>query len=161
GEATLPAQEGQRVHAVFDHVQVHRQLAVGERLAGHEHVGGAVLDQQDRERSDFAFRIHAASLPFGGEGMKGRALAYYGFYPNLAAVSLDNFLADGQADAGAREGAACVQPLEHAEDALEVPRLDADAVVGNGEVPGAVLRTGLDANGGRPGAAELDGVAEQ
>jgi hypothetical protein len=39
-------------------------------------------------------------------------------------VPLDDLLADRQADAGAVEFLALVQPLEHAEDSVEVLRLD-------------------------------------
>src|SRR5262249_28629011 len=49
--------------------------------------------------------------------------------PDAAAVAVDDFLADREADAGARVLALVVQALEHHEDALEVLRLDADAVV--------------------------------
>jgi len=44
-------------------------------------------------------------------------------------VPLDNFLADGQSDAGARELVPFVQPLEHAKDLFEILRLDSQSIV--------------------------------
>src|SRR5262249_27784366 len=49
--------------------------------------------------------------------------------PDLAAVALDDLLADRQADAGARELVARVQAAEHLEDPLGVVGVDAQAVV--------------------------------
>ena len=70
----------------------------------------------------------------------------------VAAVPLDDLLADRQADAGAGELVSLVQPLEHAEDPLEVLRVDPQPVVLHREepLPVAVLR-GRDVHLGVPG----------
>ena len=53
--------------------------------------------------------------------------------PDAAAVSLDDPLAGGETDAGARLPR--VEPLEHAEDSLSVGGWDATPVVGQREPP--------------------------
>ena len=55
----LPAQEGHRLLAVADDVQVGREPAALEHLAGEPHVGGVVLDQQD---------LDVPSIPFAFSG---------------------------------------------------------------------------------------------
>ena len=81
--------------------------------------------------------------------------------PDAPAMALDDLLADGKADAGARVLAHGMQPLKQHEDALEVLRLDADAVVGHRDAPFARLLGGahVDARQRRP--AELERVADQ
>ena len=83
-----------------------------------------------------------ALLSLSGEReVEGRALAGLGLDPDAPAVALDDLLADRQADAGARVLVPAVQALEDDEDALEVLRVDADAVVAHREDPlAAVLR---------------------
>ena len=58
-----------------------------------------------------------------------------GLDPDTAAMELDDFFADGQADAGAGVFAAGVEALEYDEDAVEGFRVDADAVVLDRESP--------------------------
>src|SRR5439155_2048523 len=84
-----------------------------------------------------------------------------GLDPDAPAVAPDDLLDDGQADAGAGIRVAGVQALEHLEDALAVARVDADAVVGDLEVPVLALaaRADLDARGGL--AAELQRVGDE
>src|SRR5918999_4712864 len=68
--------------------------------------------------------------------MKARALAEARLDPDAPAVALDHLLADREADARSGVLALVVQTLEHHEDALEILRLDADAVVSNFKGPG-------------------------
>ena len=74
-------------------------------------------------------------LRMGDGEVEGRALAGLRLDPDPAAVALDDFLADRQADAGAGILVAGVQALEDQEDAFGVLRVDADAVVADGEEP--------------------------
>src|SRR5664279_342432 len=74
-----------------------------------------------------------------------------------AAVALDDLLADSEADAGAGEFVAFVQTLEHPKDALEVARIDADAVVADREGPAVVaVARGRNVDPGYAGALVLD-----
>src|SRR5580658_11178221 len=66
---------------------------------------------------------------------KRRAMACLRLHRDGAAIPLDDLLADGEAYAGAAELLAPVQPLEHAEDLLEILRLDAEPVVTHREQP--------------------------
>src|SRR3954464_1995127 len=58
--------------------------------------------------------------------------------PDGAAVALDDFLDDREADAGALEILAAVQPLEDAEEPAVVLHVEADAIVLH-EINGRVL----------------------
>src|SRR5579883_763990 len=83
------------------------------------------------------------------------------FDPDTSPVPLDDLLAQRQADARPWICFAGVQPLENDEDALGVARIDADAVVGDGE---QILRTaalGAHAHDRWRFAAELHRVANQ
>src|SRR5947208_15730283 len=94
--------------------------------------------------------------------MKRGAGAGPGLHPDAPAVALDHLLDDRQADPGSRVLALVVQALEHHEDALEVLRLDADAVVAHREFPFRALVGGAHVHGGRGiGLAELQRVADQ
>src|ERR1043165_9905826 len=93
--------------------------------------------------------------------MELAALARGRAHPDAAAVALDDFLADGEPDAGARILAHGVQPLEEHEDALEVLRLDADAVVGHRDAPLARLLRRRDVDARHGAATELERVAHQ
>src|ERR1051326_1129662 len=93
------------------------------------------------------------------EKIKCRSFPCDRFHPDASAVALDNFLAEGQADAGARIVLAAVQALEDDEDAVEVFLFDADAVVPDGQVPVAAVARDAEMNLRRFAAAELDGVA--
>src|SRR6267378_7332782 len=81
--------------------------------------------------------------------------------PDTPAVALRDFLADGEPDAGSRVLAHRMQALEEHEDALEVLRLDADAVVGDADVPLARLLDRADMDAGHLLAAELERVADE
>jgi len=76
-------------------------------------------------------------------------------------MALHDLLGDRQTDAGARVLAATVQALKDQEDALDVLRLDTDAVVPQPEKPiiPPALPPNIDED--RFIAAELDSVAEQ
>src|SRR5437660_11390764 len=90
-----------------------------------------------------------------------RALARLGLDPDPAAVALHDLLADREADPGPGIIVLAVQPLEDDEDAVEVLRIDADAVVAHAEQPLAVAALGanLDLRTGR--SAELERVGDQ
>ena len=62
-----------------------------------------------------------------------------GFQPDPPAVALDDALAQGEADPGAGVLLLAVETLEDHEQALEVPGLDADAVVADLEGPEAAV----------------------
>src|SRR5919108_5862379 len=89
------------------------------------------------------------------------SLARFGLHPDAAGMVLHDLLGDRQTDAGAGIPAATVQALKDQEDALDVLRLDADAVVPQPEKPilPPTLRPNVDED--RLLAAELDSVAEQ
>src|SRR5439155_15529307 len=113
-----------------------------------------------RRRTGGLLRPGRLALPRQGE-LEGRPPAGRRLRPDPAAVPLDDLLADGQPDAGAGVLIARVQALEDDEDALEVPGLDADAVVPDHEQPLRVLGLDADVDPWPLGAAELDGVADQ
>src|SRR4029079_11902526 len=71
-----------------------------------------------------------------GEGAPSRLFALDRDSP---VVALDDPLADRQPDAAPGVLVAPVQPFEHAEDALCMARVDADAVVRDVEQPAAFL----------------------
>src|SRR5260221_3708868 len=81
--------------------------------------------------------------------------------PDAPAVALDHFLADGEADTGARVLGLVVQTLEHHEDALEILRLDTDAIVADGELEVGFLFDAGDVDPGHRRRAELERVADQ
>ena len=64
-----------------------------------------------------------------GEIESGAAAFSFGLDPNTATVALDNLLADGKSNPGARILTAVVQALEHAKYLLPICRVDSDAVV--------------------------------
>src|ERR1700726_2902278 len=66
---------------------------------------------------------------------KGGAVPKLRFDRNAAAVSLDDFFADGQSNPGAGELFPFVQPLEHAENSFEILRIDSNPVVFHREGP--------------------------
>src|SRR5574340_430848 len=84
-----------------------------------------------------------------------------GFHPDMAAVALHHLLADGEADAGPGIFALVVQPLEHHEDALEILRLDADAVVPHRKFISLakILHRHMDSRNGR--GTELERIGHQ
>ena len=78
--------------------------------------------------------------------MKRAALAGAARHPDPSAVLVDDALADGQPDAGARVVLLAVQALERLEDALGMLEVHADAVVAHREAPAAVVALGEDAH---------------
>src|SRR5579871_1317940 len=91
-----------------------------------------------------------------GQGeVEPRAAGERGVEPDPAAEVVDDLAGHGQADAGARVGAALVQPLEDHEDALGVLRLDPDPVVAEREQPERLVTADRDHDAGRLPAAEL------
>src|ERR671914_1966302 len=93
--------------------------------------------------------------------MKARAFAEARLDPDAPAVALDHLLADREADARSGILALVVQTLEHHEDALEILRLDADAVVSHLKGP---FERGLGDPHMYPwnrSRAELEGVADE
>src|SRR5947208_12774967 len=65
--------------------------------------------------------------------------------PDVAALALDDPLADCEADAGACVILARMESLEHGEDPVGVGGVDADAVVRYSKVPGRSFLLGGDA----------------
>ena len=74
-------------------------------------------------------------------------------------MTFDDFFAYCQADACSRVFSTSVEPLEDEEYSFCVLRVDADAVVGDGELPGVIGVICDYVNFGRLFAAEFDGVA--
>src|SRR5688572_10729748 len=93
--------------------------------------------------------------------MKARANARARLDPDASAVALDHLLADRQPDAGSRVLALVVQPLEHHEDALEVLRLDADAVVARREFPFRFSFRNRKVNSRNRSRAEFERIADE
>src|SRR5438309_1111642 len=89
------------------------------------------------------------------------ALPREGLHPNAAAITLDNTLANGEADTGSRVRVP-MEPLENAEDLLSVLGLDADSVVPYREEPFAGPPLGIHTDPGRLfRTAVLDRVTDQ
>src|SRR5215475_11531881 len=65
-------------------------------------------------------------------------------HPDTAAVAFDDFLAQRQPDASPGIFLARMQTLEDPENALEILRLDADAIVAHRELPLAAATFHLD-----------------
>src|ERR1035437_9994628 len=76
-------------------------------------------------------------------------------------MAIDDLLADRQADAGARIPSASVQALEDLENAFEILRIDADAVVLHPEDPAPLLGPGADMDLQGLLTVELQGVADE
>ena len=76
------------------------------------------------------------------------AFAAFAVRPNPAADAFHDFLTDGKAHTGAGVFAT-VQPLKRTEDALRKIRVESDAIVLDGDVPGAADSTGVNPDGGR------------
>src|SRR5690625_3092911 len=76
-------------------------------------------------------------------------------------MALNDALAQRQAYADAGVVFPRMQPLEDIEHALLLFRIDADALIGNGEQPKLTLRLGLDPQSWRSGAMKLQGIPQQ
>src|SRR5512139_952417 len=81
--------------------------------------------------------------------------------PDPAAVILDDLLAHRESDARTGVLVLRVQPLEDQEDPVGVAGIDADAVVGAGELPHLAVEPRPDVHVGRLLAPELDRVADE
>ena len=73
---------------------------------------------------------------FGQRKMHHGALPLPGFQPDVSAVVFDDALAKGQANAGAVVFFVIVEALKNAEHLIVVFLRNADAVVGEGKLPG-------------------------
>src|ERR671926_1153195 len=93
--------------------------------------------------------------------MERAAKAQLRLDPDAPAMALDDLLADGKADAGARVLTHGMQPLKQHEDALEVLRLDADAVVGDADAPLGVFLGRRDMDARRGLTAKLERIADE
>ena len=77
-------------------------------------------------------------------------------------MTLDNFFADRETDASAGEFFALVKALEHAENSFEVLRIDAEAIVFDGEHPfRPAIFCGGDVYPGDSAVLIFDGVADE
>ncbi len=92
---------------------------------------------------------------FGQSKIKSRAFSGLGFHPYLSAVALYDFFANGQADARTFH---CVDLLEDGENALMILRVDARAIVADGQKPIALTGLGGDMDLRGRVAAVLDGI---
>src|SRR5438876_560153 len=101
------------------------------------------------------------SVPFGKCEIESRTLSWRRLDPDPAAMPLHNPPTHGQSDARARILTSGVKALKNHEDALEVVRRDADAVIPDGEdaFRRARLRAHMDLRS--LATAELDGVADE
>src|ERR1700722_16956152 len=89
-------------------------------------------------------------------------MAWLGLDPDAAAMSFDNFFADGQTDAGAGKFFAFMQSLEHSKNSLEVLRIDPQAIVLYRERPlPAVVSVRGNMYVGDAGPLILDRIADK
>src|SRR6185503_5446764 len=106
-------------------------------------------------------RPSALSPSFRQREIEARAIAWTRLHPDAPAMALDHLLADGEADAGARILALVEQPLEHHEDALEILRLDADAVIPHFDLKFGIFFRNADVDARHGVGPELERVADQ
>src|SRR5262245_25769715 len=76
--------------------------------------------------------------------IEGRPPPRFRLHPDQAAVPFDDLLADCEPDARACIFGSSVQPLKQHENAVEVLGIDADAVVGDTELPQVGIALGRD-----------------
>ena len=93
--------------------------------------------------------------------IKGRALPWLGFQPDLASVPLDDLFAKGEADAGPRVFFSGVQALKEEKDAFEIFWRNPDPIVRNRELPLRALALGANVDFGWVLATKLNGIANQ
>ena len=140
-------------------------LVVLERLADEDHVAGVVLDEQDLD--DVQALVHGviSSVAMSGTGRVKRKVDPPPFWPASSqiapAVVLDDLAAHREPDPGPRVDVPGVQALEDDEDPVGVLGVDADAVVGHGELPALAVAARRDAHQRRLVAVELDRVGDQ
>src|SRR2546422_11686034 len=104
---------------------------------------------------------HLPSISCGKCEIESRALTRRRLDPDPAAMPFHDPPAHGQPDARARVLASGVKALKNHEDALEVLRRDADAVIADGEHAFRRARLRADMDKGSLATAELDGVADE
>src|SRR5690349_5465649 len=98
----------------------------------------------------------------GGDGEgeeESGAAGGQGLRPDAPAVALDDLLAEGEADAAARDLG--VETFEDREHRLGLGRGEPAAVVAHGEDPFAGAPLGRDVHAGGLAAAEFDRIAEK
>jgi hypothetical protein len=84
------------------------------------------------------------------------------FNPYALGVLLDDLLTDGQPNARSSVFVASMQALEHAEDPLEILRIDADAIIGDRKnVAVGGVNGGRDVDPRRRRSMILDRIADQ
>src|SRR5580704_17392423 len=86
--------------------------------------------------------------------------AQFRFHPDPPAISLHDFLTDGQPDSAARIFAA-MQPLEQSENLLLIVALNSDAVVGDRNLPHRAVGLGGDKDVWRLVLPIFERVADQ
>src|SRR6266511_1196581 len=160
GVAPLLSEELDRLEAVARHRDVARELA--DRVDDEIGVAGVVLHEEDVQAAGgVRYVVFHASHARQGE-LEGCAGAGLGLDPDAAPVALDDLLADGEANPGARVLGAGVQPLEDDEDPVQELRIDADPVVLHREQPLVAPRNrGHVDRGSLAGPAELDRVPDE
>ena len=97
----------------------------------------------------------------GESEVEGGAAAGARLDPDPAAMVRHHAAAERETDAGAGRFAGGMEALEESEDPRLVLGRNADAVVFDAEVPGARLFRALDADPGRRGSVEFEGVVEE
>src|SRR6185295_4331385 len=107
------------------------------------------------------FRLSAGRRRVRYREGERRPASEFGLHADPAAVPLHDLLADRQPDAVALILAPGVEALKDPEDALEVLRLDPDAVVLHREAPRLAFPHGGDVDLRGLGPAELDRIGDQ
>src|SRR5579859_691977 len=103
-----------------------------------------------------------ANLPLDGNGKeKSGASAKLGLHPDAAAVAFHDFFSNRQANAGAGILGSRMQPLKDIEDLVVKLRVNADAVVPDGETPYAGHPFGRYMHERRFAAMELESIADE
>ena len=146
-----------------------------QHATGHEPVGGVVLHHQDADprevgryggcRGRLRGRLGGGRKPGPQVGAEGAALALDALHRDVPVLPLDEFLDDGEPQAGAAEPARGVAGGLH--ERIEDGRLaigrDADSRIGHLDVEAGPLglAVGADCDADAPVRGELDGVRGQ
>src|SRR5829696_3726660 len=93
--------------------------------------------------------------------MHRSASAELGFNPDSATMAFNDFLADGQAYAGARIFFAAMEALENNKNSLEILGGDPDAVIGDGNFPFIAVENCAEMDLRRVLAAELNRITQE
>src|ERR1035438_7974429 len=109
-----------------------------------------------------SFLNHGCGLFAGSRNTKEKCRSMSGFrlHPDVAAVALFNFLADGEPDTSAGKLFLTVQALEQDENTLGVPRLDANAVITQRKYPVFAFPDRGNVHPGRVRAPKFDAIAD-